>query len=225
MWLNAPSARGACSIGLVAGLRAAGAIQERKELREMAMRTYLQAKSKEGKEQSLADIERITGKPLALVAPSVEIAVADARAAMAQKVLGWDKDSVHGLSVALVALVAAFIEAGGPWAGWPSRQQKHQGERSKNRPHEQRLSETFPKPSRKKGKELKEKAKNDILTETEPLHQDAWAKLWGVSTGTASKWLKEWRKDGSLKHKRYGRRHLHFPPPTETTNAHGSAYG
>jgi len=32
--------------------------QERKELREMAMRTYLQAKSKEGKEQSLADIER-----------------------------------------------------------------------------------------------------------------------------------------------------------------------
>jgi len=109
----------------IAELENQTAIQERKELREMAMRTYLQAKSKEGKEQSLADIERITGKPLALVAPSVEIAVADARAAMAQKVLGWDKDSVHGLSVALVVLMAALLEVGGPWVGftlWPARQ-------------------------------------------------------------------------------------------------------
>jgi len=209
----------------IAELENQTAIQERKELREMAMRTYLQAKSKEGKEQSLADIERITGKPLALVAPSVEIAVADARAALAQKVLGWDKDSVHGLSVALVALVAAFIEVGGPWVGftlWPLRQQEHHGEESKHRPHAQRLRETFRKPSRKKGKELKEKAKNDILTETEPLHQEAWAKRWGVSTGTASKWLKEWRKDGTLNHKRSGRRHLHFPPPIKATRANGS---
>jgi len=95
------------------------------------MRTYLQAKSKEGKEQSLADIERI-------------------RAAMAQKVLGWDKDSVHGLTVALIALVTAFIEVGGPWAGftlWPSRQQEHPGKVPKTHPLEQRFSETFRKPS------------------------------------------------------------------------------
>jgi len=210
----------------IAELENQTAIQERKELREMAMRTYLQAKSKEGKEQSLADIERITGKPLSLVAPSVEIAVADARAAMAQKLLGWDKDSVHGLSVALVALVAAFIEVGGPWAGfilWPSRQQGHHSKGSQNRPYAQRLSETFRKPSKKKGKDVKEKAKKDILTETEPLHQEAWAKRWGVSTGMASKWLKEWRKDGTLKHKRYGRRHLHFAPRIKATHANGSS--
>ena len=110
------------------------------------------------------------------------------------------------------------------WAGftlWPSRQQQRHGEVAKSHPFEQRFSETFRKPSRKKDKAVKEKAKYEIVGE--PLHQQAWAKRWGVSNGTASKWLKEWRKDGTLRHKRYGRRHLHFPPSKKVINANGSS--
>src|SRR5262249_32499049 len=39
-------------------------LQERKELRDVALRTYVVAKSREGKEQALSDVERLTGKPI-----------------------------------------------------------------------------------------------------------------------------------------------------------------
>ena len=53
----------------VAELEKQTAVQERKELREMAMRTYLQAKSKEGKEQSLADMSAL---PASLCGPHAD---------------------------------------------------------------------------------------------------------------------------------------------------------
>ena len=52
---------------------------------------------------------------------------------------------------------------------------------------------------KKKDKRVKEKAKYEILAEGQPLHQEACAKRWGVSTGTASKWLKEWLQQSAMK--------------------------
>ena len=78
------------------------AIVERKELREMAMRTYPQVRSKEGKEQSLA-IERIFGSLLTSPWPMLA-------QQWPRKSWAGTKTVFHGLAVALAALVAAFIE-------------------------------------------------------------------------------------------------------------------
>jgi hypothetical protein len=95
-------------------------LQERKETREMFGRAYLNAKTKEAKEQAKTDLEGVLDKPIALSGTSVEVALAAARAAISQTVFGYDKDRLKSLAI---TLAAAIMELWLPALGirkWPA---------------------------------------------------------------------------------------------------------
>jgi len=181
-------------------------LQERADTRRMLMTTYVAAKSEQAKTLAMGELKGITDRPVALVAPSVEIAVADARTELAQKVLGWDRTVINGASVLGIPIVMALIELTFPLIGfklWPAA--APQNDRAQLPSANAPLRETFRILS-------KAEARDDLLgmiARSEPLtHGQALARRWGVREGTASRWLSDFRREGLIERKQSGVRKI-----------------
>jgi hypothetical protein len=178
-------------------------LKEREANRELFGRAYLTAKTKEAQERAKLDLEGAVGKPIALVAPSIEVAVADARAELARRLFGWDKSLLDDASVLGIPIVMALIELTFPLIGF--RLYPRAIDHPTYRPPRPSIAETVRQLS-------KAEAREDLLAYTAgnnpALHNQAWAERWGASEPQASKWLADFRREGHIRQQRSGRRKI-----------------
>jgi transposase-like protein len=193
-------------------------LQERRELNEFYRRTYTIAKTKEGRESAREALDVATERPIALVAPTIDFAVTEARTSLAHKWLGWDREAVQGASAAALPIVLAAIEVAFPlfgfW-GWPASQRN--GRADPKSPERFRQSPAF----------RKAEARADLLRmiaqNLPPPHGEELALRWGVRPAQVSKWLECWRREGLITRKRQGQRVVVLPAPRKPTAVNGSA--
>ena len=174
-------------------------LRSKREAEERLWRTYLTAKDPKEQARIKTELAEIRGSPLALTAPSFDSASAiGARSSWVAKRMGWDKDTVEGITPLMVPILMQIVELFFSLLGfglWPQQKQP-------------RFPETFLKLSRAEAKshllEMQQQGKHFGVRE--------FAEMWGVPAGTASRWMTEFSREGLTRQIRSGHRKVAVAP-------------
>ena len=127
---------------------------------------------------------------------------AGARASWLSQRLGWDKETIEGITPTvlpiLVQIVEVFFSMMG-FASWPAKTSENQ----------QQLTATVRQLSRTEAEEARKTAQADleqlVAKNAEPCVTECAAR-WGVDKGTASKWISDFVRNAPMRKIQRGKR-------------------
>ncbi len=171
-------------------------LRSKREAEERLWRTYLTAKDPKEQARIKTELAEIRGVPLALIAPSFDSAsTIGARSSWVAKRMGWDRETVEGITPLMVPVLMQVVELFFSLLGfglWPAKYSADpRGSNWINR------------------RFTKLEAEKDIveLVASGGLIGSGieMAERWGVSQQTACVWLRHFRRDGLVRRVRTGR--------------------
>ena len=158
-----------------------------------------------GKARIEKQLEKLRAETPELTAP-MAAPKAGARASWLSKRLGWDKETIEGITPTvlpiLVQIVEVFFSLMG-FASWPTKSPADANE------NQQRLPATIRQLSRTEAEKARKTAQADleqlVAQNAEPCVTECAAR-WGVDKGTASKWISDFVRNAPMRKIQRGKR-------------------
>lgn len=180
--------------------------EERKEATKELWRTYATAKTQSDRDKTLLKIEEITSKPLALQQTEVRVSKVGTGGIL-NRWMGWSPESVQEAKAVAFPILVMIGKALGITLGfafWPPSTAA--AERWRSQPPK---PGKFPTGMEIERKVTKDEARNDIIkacqTNARIESGRELADRWGVTESCASKWLRDFRKEGIIRRERRGK--------------------
>jgi hypothetical protein len=180
-------------------------LRSKREAEERFLEAWVRTKDPAEKARIEKQLEKLRAEMPELTAPMAD-PKAGARALWLSKRLGWDRETIEGITPTvlpiLVQIVEVFFSLMG-FASWPARSP---AETSGN---QQRLPATVRQLSRTEAEEARKTAQADleqlVAQNAEPCVTDCAAR-WGVDKGTASKWISDFVRNAPMRKIQRGKR-------------------
>ncbi len=180
--------------------------QERKEKTETLWRTYTTAKNQADKDKVLLKIQEATQEPIALQSAEVQV-VQTGSGGILNRWLGWRPESVQetkALAFPILVMIGKALAITLGIAYWPPSTAA--AERWRSQLPKERNLPGFPETERKL---TKLQARDDLVRMAEAgSNVESGRELadrWGVTESCASKWLRDFRKEGIIRRERRGK--------------------
>src|SRR6185295_14302135 len=94
------------------------------QLRERLLAQLSAAKTKDARDDALEKINSVITAPITLQVPGVDMNISESRAATLSRFTGMDRETVQGITPALLSVMMALVELFFPFLGfsrWPMR--------------------------------------------------------------------------------------------------------
>jgi hypothetical protein len=180
-------------------------LRSKRETEQKFLEAWVKTKDPAEKERIEKQLDKLRSQMLELTAPVTPPKVG-ARASWLSKRMGWDKETIEGITPTVLPILVQIVEVFFSLMGFASWPAKSPGETSGNQP---RLPATVRQLSRTEAEEARKTARADleqlVAQNAEPCVTECAAR-WGVDKGTASKWISDFVRDAHMRKIQRGKR-------------------
>jgi len=180
-------------------------VRSKRETEQKFLEAWVKTKDPAEKERIEKQLDKLRSQMLELTAPVAPPKVG-ARASWLSKRMGWDKETIEGITPTVLPILVQIVEVFFSLMGFASWPAKLSAETSEN---QQRLPATVRQLSRTEAEEARKTAQADleqlVAQNAEPCVTECAAR-WGVDKGTASKWISDFVRNAPMRKIQRGKR-------------------
>jgi hypothetical protein len=182
-------------------------LRSKREAEERFLDAWVRTKDPAEKARIEKQLEKLRAETPELTAPMAD-PKAGARASWLSKRLGWDRETIEGITPTVLPILVQIVEVFFSLMGFASWPGKSAAETSGN---QQRLPATVRQLSRTEAEKARKTAQADleqlVAQNAEPCVTECAAR-WGVDKGTASKWISDFVRNAPMRKIQRGKRKI-----------------